>query len=117
MTNWPKWLRATFLVSGGLFVLAVLFSVYVLTSQAVIPPLSVVVPSQPSSPEPPTIKPSTIVNAITAVTGLLTALSGLYGQILAARKQQMDYELARQQAKRETRSAASRKTNRRRKKA
>ena len=115
MTYWPKWLRITFLVSGGLFVLAILFSAYVVTSHAIIPPLSVQNPSGPSIPGKPSAEPTSIVNIITALTGLVTAGSGLYGQILAGRKQKMDYELAKQQMKMQAKNAAPRKTNKRRK--
>jgi hypothetical protein len=115
MTDWPKWLRITFILSGGVFVLAVLFSAYVVTSHAIIPPLSVQNPSGPSYPGQPKVEPTTIVNIITALAGLLTAGSALYGQILAGRKQRMDYELAKQQMKMQAKSAAPRKTNRRRK--
>ncbi len=113
MKYWPKWLRLTFFVSGGLFLLAVIFSIYVLSSHKVIPPLSVSHPS--GTPGQPSTEPTSIVNIITAVTGLVTAASGLYGQILAGRKQQMDYELAKEQMKMQAKNGAPRKTNRKRK--
>lgn len=116
MTEWPKWLRITFLVSGGVFVLGVLFTGYVLVSHAVIPPLSVMHPAGPSNPDQPSIQPTDLVTYITALTGLVTAASALYGQILAGRKQKLDYELAKQQMKMQARSTAPRKTNRKRKK-
>src|SRR5512142_642043 len=96
MTHWPKWLRFTFIISGSLFVIAVLFSAYVLASHAVIPPLST---ADPSQPEQPSSEPTSLLNIITAVTGLVTAASGLYGQIVAGRKQEIDYELAKAQMK------------------
>jgi hypothetical protein len=46
----------------------------------------------------------------------VTAASALYGQILAGRKQKLDYELAKQQMKMQAKSTAPRKTNRKRKK-
>src|SRR5512140_2994894 len=99
MAQWPKWLRITFIVSGSLFLLAVLFSAYVMISHAVIPPLSVSQPSTPSNPEQPNAEPTSIVTYITALTGLVTAASGLYGQYLVGQKQKLDYDLARQQMK------------------
>ncbi len=113
MRYWPNWLRIVFLASGGLFLLTVIFSVYVLSSHAVIPPLSVAHPS--SNPDQPSTEPTSLVTVLTAITGLVTAASGLYGQILAGRKQQMDYELAKQQMKMQAKNAAPRKANRKRK--
>ncbi len=117
MKYWPKWLRTTFFVSGGLFLLAVIFSVYVLSAHKVIPPLSVSHPS--GTPGQPSIEPTSLVNIITAVTGLVTAASGLYGQILAGQKQKQDYELAKQQMKAQEKmqekNAMPRKTNKKRK--
>lgn len=93
MRRWPKWLRITFIISGCLFAVALLFTIYVSVSHAVVPPLSVADPSNPSGEAEPT----NIVVFITALTGLVTAVSGLYGQILAGRKMKMDYDLARRQ--------------------
>lgn len=91
MRQWPKWLRFVFVVSGVLFVLAVLFSVYVSATNTVVPPLSAADPSNPAQEAQPT----NVVVLITAVTGLVTAISGLYGQILAGRKMKLDYDLAK----------------------
>ncbi len=120
MANWPKWLRITFIVSGCLFALAVLFTAYVLLSHAVIPALSVATPPQPGAPEQPKAEPTTLVNYITAITGLVTAVSGLYGQILTGRKQELEYQLAKEQLRKKAeemapKEAAPRKTERRRK--
>ncbi len=112
MTYWPKWLRNVFIASGGLFVLAVSFSVYILNSHAAVPPLSMTNPLHPSTAEQPGSHPIGVLNIITGVTGLLTAASALYGQILAGRKQKMDYDLAKQQMKLRARNAAAKKTNR-----
>ncbi len=116
MRNWPKWLRITFIVSGSLFVLALLFIGYVRVTHAVIPPLTV--PRLPTGDQPqqPTSEPTPIVNYITAIAGLITAASGFYGQILAGRKQELDYKLAQQQMKMQARNGLPRKTNRKRKK-
>lgn len=126
MANWPKWLRITFIVSGCLFALAVMFSVYVLVSHTVIPALSVETPPQPGNPQQPPVEPTNLVNYITAITGLVTAVSGLYGQILAGRKQELEYQLAKEQLKKkaeetapkeeEPKEAAPRKSERHRKK-
>jgi len=96
MAHWPKWLKITFIVSGCLFVLAALFSGYVRVSDAVIPNLSVAAPADPDNPAPTgNAEPTNVVVVITAVTGLVTAASGLYGQILAGRKMKLEYDLAR----------------------
>jgi hypothetical protein len=41
---------------------------------------------------------SALVLVITAVSGLVTAITGLYGQILSARKLKFEFELAKNQA-------------------
>ncbi len=108
MRNWPKWLRITFIVFGCAFVLAVVFTGYVLISHAVIPPLSVSTPSTPENPHHPKSEPTPVVVYITAITGLVTATSGLYGQILAGRKMKLDYELAKQRLEMESRKGDER---------
>ncbi|MBE0671510.1 MAG: hypothetical protein IH588_13055 [Anaerolineales bacterium] len=42
---------------------------------------------------------SALVLVITAISGLVTAISGLYGQILSARKLKFEFELAKKQSK------------------
>ena len=93
MSRWPKWIRITFIISGCLFVLAGLATCFILGLGLLIPPGGVAPGQTPvSKPESPTV-----VLTVTAITGLVTAVSGLYGQILAGRKQKLDYELAKQQ--------------------
>jgi hypothetical protein len=100
MRQWPKWLRTVFVVAGILFVLGVLFSIYVSTTNTVVPPLSAADPSNPGGEAQPT----NVVVVITAVTGLVTAISGLYGQILAGRKMKLDYDLAKRRLEMEERT-------------
>ncbi len=101
MSRWPKWIRITFLISGSLFVLADLTTVSLVGLRLSVGPQ--VVPTRDAQSPPPVTppvsqpEPSGWVLYITALTGLVTAGSGLYGQILAGRKQQLDYELAKQQ--------------------
>lgn len=98
MKHWPKWLRVVYIVSGSLFVLAILLMLYIFGTGAVIPRLSYAPPPTGHGPTPVhNAEPSNLVVLITAITGLVSAASGLYGQILAGRKMQMDYELAKRQ--------------------
>ncbi len=105
MRKWPKWLRTVFIISGCVFLLALLFNGYVLAAHAVVPPLSVADPSRPGGEAEPT----NIVVVITAVTGLITAITGLYGQILAGRKMKLDYDLAKRQIELEKRKLEEKK--------
>ncbi len=98
MKYWPKWLRAIYIIAGSVFVLAILLMLYIFGTGAVIPRLSYSPPPTVHQPTPVgNAEPSNLVVVITAVTGLVTAATGLYGQILAGRKMQMDYELAKRQ--------------------
>ena len=98
MKYWPKWLRAVYVIAGSAFVLAILLMLYIFATGAVIPHLSYSAPPSGHVPTPVgNAEPSNLVVLITAITGLVTAASGLYGQILAGRKMQMDYELAKRQ--------------------
>src|SRR5512143_155211 len=86
MTYWPKWLKFTFIVSGFVF----LFGGLIVRSLLAPNPLWT---GDTLSSDDAT----NIATIITAVAGLVTATSGLYGQILAGRKMKLDYELAKQQ--------------------